>query len=194
MTQLDLDELERVARAATPGEWKQLGAKVVVEPYRTIQCFGVIRRGPDGTNASLSEDAAYIASFNPSVALELIRLARLGKWAEQVGVASDHELPEEIAEQCRLNAMGQEREAKLMAEVERLRKELIEMEHELCAEQAEALNQHIRAEDLREALEFYARIGVPQGATPTGDTELARDPYWQDQGKIARKALGWGKR
>jgi hypothetical protein len=34
----------------------------------------------------VSEDAAHIASFNPFVALELIRLARLGKWAEEVGV------------------------------------------------------------------------------------------------------------
>ena len=46
---------------------------------------------------------------------------------------------------------------------------------------------------LRYSLEFYARIGVPEGTTPTVDVTLARDPYWQDQGKIARKALGWGK-
>lgn len=36
---------------------------------------------------------------------------------------TDHELPAEIAEQCRLNAMGQERELKLMTEIERLKAE-----------------------------------------------------------------------
>lgn len=42
---------------------------------------------------------------------------------------------------------------------------------------------------LREALEFYARLGIEPGTTPTGDTPLHRDPYWQDQGKRARAAL-----
>lgn len=42
---------------------------------------------------------------------------------------------------------------------------------------------------LREALEFYARVGVPHGATPVGDTPIHKDPYWQDQGKRARAAL-----
>lgn len=55
--------------------------------------------------------------------LELVRLARLGTLADEVRRAPDDKLPAEIAEQCRLNAMGQEREAKLMAEVERLKTE-----------------------------------------------------------------------
>lgn len=40
-----------------------------------------------------------------------------------------------------------------------------------------------------EALEFYARVGVPRGCTPVGDVPLHLDPYWQDQGKRAREAL-----
>ena len=70
----------------------------------------------------------------------------------------------------------------------------------LIGERRERAKQHqedarlwqIERERLRTALDFYARVGVPKGCTPTGDWGpdfLARNPYWQDQGKIAREAL-----
>lgn len=81
---LDLDELERVARAAIDKPWDRSGEQgEVIENLwsRAEGCVG-------GTEFYHREDAEHISALNPSVALELIRLARLGKWAEEVGVAS----------------------------------------------------------------------------------------------------------
>ena len=49
-----------------------------------------------------------------------------------------------------------------------------------------------KLEKARKALDFYARVGVPRGCTPTGDwgpEAITNDPYWQDQGRIARSVL-----
>lgn len=79
---LDLDELERVATAAIDKPWDRSGKEGgVIENLwsRAEGCVG-------GTEFYYREDAEHISAFNPAVALELIRLARLGKWAEEEGV------------------------------------------------------------------------------------------------------------
>jgi len=73
----NLDELERLAKAATPGPW------------RKIECaYACYEIGHDHSGAGTVEvtattivrrNAAFIAAFNPASVLELIRRAREGE-------------------------------------------------------------------------------------------------------------------
>ena len=78
----DLDELERLARAATPGPWEvdgdgrdicgfagRLGAANGEPPYEITENNGFMRN-------SMAADAAFIAAANPAVVLELVRRLR----------------------------------------------------------------------------------------------------------------------
>lgn len=61
---IDLDELERLARAAWPGGWRAEYMRVELpdvdrEPWEPVEC-------PD------EDTAAYIAAMNPAVALEVV--------------------------------------------------------------------------------------------------------------------------
>jgi len=94
LTSAELDELERLAKAATPGPWFQTGAPWFRDGS------GVLAGSPDGNVAYLiadtddfglprdeyegfplgdkEDDAAYIASANPATILRLLSLARAG--------------------------------------------------------------------------------------------------------------------
>jgi hypothetical protein len=76
---LDLDELTRIAKAATPGEWttkrteplKDQQGWAVWEPVAgTDKPCGVWRRRDGGRHPAA--DAQFIAAFNPQTALALI--------------------------------------------------------------------------------------------------------------------------
>lgn len=72
--EIDLNELERLANAATPGPW------VRQDFYSSGSRFGV--DGPDGEvicasfGAARSADYEHIAAANPAVVLELVRRLR----------------------------------------------------------------------------------------------------------------------
>jgi hypothetical protein len=75
MSDIDLDKLERLARAATPGPWRQREQR---DDGSTLASYeqGCFVESPN----MAGEDAAYIAAANPSVVLALIeRLRRLGE-------------------------------------------------------------------------------------------------------------------
>ena len=79
--ELDLNELERRANAATPGKWtwKQVGS------FNTPGCAvfwpdtskgGVHYRRLDSGGGMLEADANFVAAANPAVVLELVRRLR----------------------------------------------------------------------------------------------------------------------
>lgn len=79
---LNLDELERIAKAALDKPWDRSGndGDTIENLWsRAEGCVG-------GTEFCYPEDSEHISAFQPSTALELIRLARLGAWAEEVGI------------------------------------------------------------------------------------------------------------
>lgn len=86
---LDLDELERLTKAATPGPWtigySDGSGKFDAEEER----FCLVDQPTDDVilHAKLcyrEADAQLIAALNPQTALELIRLARLGREREEM--------------------------------------------------------------------------------------------------------------
>jgi len=67
---IDLDELERLAKAATRGPWTHSEQPsgwmhMVIAPERGQIC-----------RESMARDATFIAAANPAVILELIRMMR----------------------------------------------------------------------------------------------------------------------
>ena len=79
--EIDLNELERRANAATPGKWtwKQVGS------FNTPGCAvfwpdtskgGVHYRRLDSGGRMLEADANFVAAANPAVVLELVRRLR----------------------------------------------------------------------------------------------------------------------
>ena len=84
--EIDLNELERLAKAATPGKWtwKQVGC------FNTPGCAvfwpdmskgGVHCRRLDSGGGMLEADANFIATANPAVVLELVRRLRAAEGA-----------------------------------------------------------------------------------------------------------------
>lgn len=84
--ELDLSELERRAKAATPGKWtwKQVGS------FNTPGCAifwpdtskgGVHYRRLDSGGGMLEADANFIAAANPAAVLELVRRLRAASHA-----------------------------------------------------------------------------------------------------------------
>lgn len=80
-----LDDLEALAKAATPGPWTVLreshgypddGQLYVVPstPNDSVDCVAVVGAEPGAT-----ADAAYIAALDPQTVLALIEQARLGE-------------------------------------------------------------------------------------------------------------------
>jgi hypothetical protein len=67
---IDLDELERLATAATPGEWEEYGELDVNLPYSLFSLLGPCSRT---TLEPLSgEDRSFIVAAQPSVILSLV--------------------------------------------------------------------------------------------------------------------------
>lgn len=69
--QINIDELERLAKAATPGPWSQAGCRV------TAKELGYDRvADTEFDNESMAENAAFIAAANPTTVLALISQLR----------------------------------------------------------------------------------------------------------------------
>lgn len=81
---IDLDELKRLAQAATPGEreWDGDPSNESAE-YRDENAPWLVAKGDGhaiihGDIVCSKEDAAFVCAANPAVILELIRMAREG--------------------------------------------------------------------------------------------------------------------
>ena len=71
----DLDKLEELARAATPGPWRRCDlTHVEVVPEPGCSSAGITHRSSRGTYSPA--DAAFIAAANPQVLLDLIARVR----------------------------------------------------------------------------------------------------------------------
>ena len=74
MTDAELLELEKKAKAATPGPWKAVGECVAdSDRYVLANCNTNFSKGQVNSNA------AYIAAANPAVVLEMITELRQAK-------------------------------------------------------------------------------------------------------------------
>ena len=69
------DELERLARAATPGPWEQTGSSVCNWHDGTYELEVQVFRQEDGL-AQVRADAAFIAAANPATILALLSANR----------------------------------------------------------------------------------------------------------------------
>lgn len=82
---LDLDEMERVARAATfgPWSWCKHGTEAMNnEEWFVVSDLSGVNDGDSlicTTNLLDERDAAHIATFNPAAALALIHLAKTAR-------------------------------------------------------------------------------------------------------------------
>lgn len=83
---IDLNELEALARAATPGPWDSEGVAIQAGIDRTI----AVTRFPQMIGAVAMKDARrnteFIAAANPAAVLELIALARQAAVTEAVAI------------------------------------------------------------------------------------------------------------
>lgn len=83
---IDIDELDLLAKSATPGPWWiDSHGQEMVNPatldliFRTDKLMGELTRSKETGNLSRwpnDNDATFIASFNPAVAVELITRLR----------------------------------------------------------------------------------------------------------------------
>jgi hypothetical protein len=74
----DLDKLEALARAATPGPWAyQEDSDVYTHIVRPVQCPGrIVHHYSQDTSGVVEANARFTAGANPAAVLELIALAR----------------------------------------------------------------------------------------------------------------------
>lgn len=112
---IDINELRRLAQAATPGPWSGCGPsfgeslpkylnEVVVDREGDEDDGYSICNAPIGMDEEHSADMAFIAAANPAAVSELL---------DRLEAAESDAL-----EQARLNGMGSSREAALMAKLE----------------------------------------------------------------------------
>lgn len=74
---VDLDKLEALARAATPGPWMRLFGERTIYDRMSDGCRGIpIVRADTGYGANDPDNLDYIAAANPAAVLGLIALAR----------------------------------------------------------------------------------------------------------------------
>lgn len=106
---IDINKLRQLAQAATPGPWVSQG-RYIGTP-RHMSYIGEVRDqcGNWSDTEKSRADAAFISAANPAVMIEL--LDRL------------EEAEFDALEQARLNGMGSEREAALMAKLEAAERE-----------------------------------------------------------------------
>ena len=116
---IDINELRRLAQGATPGPWKMLPVgdgrqKFAVADSEFLSILTVTDEGGATFGTVYDDaDARFIAAANPAAITEI--LDRL------------EEAESDALEQARLNGMGSEREAALMARLEAAEKELAEL-------------------------------------------------------------------
>ena len=94
---LDLDKLEALARAATPGRWMRLWDERTVYDRMEDGCRGnAIVRGDLGYSSQDANNLDFIAAANPAAVLALIALARRAKPEGEAPQAVD--TPESMAQ------------------------------------------------------------------------------------------------
>lgn len=97
---IDLDELERLANAATPGRWVTFGDRRAIDP-KIVRWLGMHKPETQG-----KKNAEYIAAARPEVILPLIaevRQLREELLAErEAATAKERERCAKIAEEVRL--------------------------------------------------------------------------------------------
>lgn len=112
---IDLDKMEALARAATPGPWElnRHGAVIggPVQQYANGKSQNQLAMATVADWMRLDEmacNAAHIAATNPAAVLELIALARQAGGAETVAIplVSGEELLEQAAQACDQQADG----------------------------------------------------------------------------------------
>ena len=112
---IDTNELRRLAQAATPGPWKMLPVgdgrqKFAVADSEFLSILTVTDEGGATFGTVYDDaDAKFIAAANPAAISELL---------DRLEAAES-----EAIEQARLNGMGSEREAALIAKLEAAEKE-----------------------------------------------------------------------
>lgn len=80
-TELDLDALEAVAKAATQGKWEADGEERIALGCRCLGCWERVAgvwcvSSADGVDLAAQADAEHIAAFDPPTALALIARVR----------------------------------------------------------------------------------------------------------------------
>ena len=73
---IDLDKLEQLARAATPGPWSAEGDGAITWRGSTTSLAGCVAKVTDPSHPSAKNDAAFIAAANPAAVLELVQRLR----------------------------------------------------------------------------------------------------------------------
>jgi len=95
MSALDLDELERLAQAATPGPWEMGRSSIMCRACVHLRgCFSIYQEADctDVTHphAGLDQqDAAYIAAANPATVLAMIKRMREARTALDYSLQSE---------------------------------------------------------------------------------------------------------
>ena len=91
---MTLDQLREKAENATPGPWEHVsGRDIVGEPYNAV----VMERHPNGTIAKDAwfgdhdDEAAFVASFPPEVALALVEYVQANEAYDQAAAEAMHQ-------------------------------------------------------------------------------------------------------
>ena len=161
---IDTKELRRLAQEATPGPWTSSGRYIGTPRHMSYIGEAVDQCGNWSDTKKSIGDAKFIAAANPAAITELLdRLER----AES-----------ECLEQARLNGMGSEREAALMAKLEAAEKERDWNAERLedAIEELTALRAELETERMR-----LTACGVVAMSNTTDSAKQARDmsqEYW----------------
>lgn len=90
----DLDELERLAKAATPGPWAVRKHTALIHSDTGLS-FDIVELGPTGDETS--PNLAFIAACSPDVVLALVRAVRAAAvaaaFAEMCDPDDEHSCP-----------------------------------------------------------------------------------------------------
>lgn len=127
---IDINELRRLAQAATPGPWIAAGPSFGESLPKYLNEVVIDRAGdeddgysicgaPLGLDKEGSDDMAFVAAANPATITELL---------DRLEAAES-----DCLEQARMNGMGASREAALMAKLEAAEKERDELRAEIAA-------------------------------------------------------------
>lgn len=160
---IDTKELRRLAQAATPGPWAAVGLSFGESLPKYLHEVVIDREGdedegysicgaPIRPNEKYSDNMAFIAAANPAVIIEL--LDRL------------EEAESDALEQARLNGMGSEREAALMAKLEAAEKERDTLRAELAQLHKEADKFEDGIDWIQRALQAEAKIEAMERQEP----------------------------
>ena len=167
---IDINKLRRLAQAATPGPWYATGkltryveARIDGGLIQEVAACGPTK-ADGGYGPQQEANASLIAAANPATIFELLdRLER----AEF-----------KCLEQARLNGMGSEREAALMAKLEAAEKERDALSAELSKQQALTdAAQHIAEVAQSRANQLQAKIEHMENQEPVAWADAFGEPF-----------------